>query len=137
MAIVTTYILYTNTQRLFQWSLGEKLRSISSAAALQFTPADLDQIRAHDDWKKPIYRKAVLALQQIRQHPNRVKYIYILRNTADPNEMEFVADADSLYPDTPVDLNGDGKIDDSDALTYPGDPYDVKPFPEFQRLGFV
>ena len=80
---------YTNTQRLFQWSLGEKLRSIASVAALQFTPADLDQIRAHDDWKKPIYRKVVLALQQIRRHTNRVKYIYILRKTADAGQRQL------------------------------------------------
>ena len=43
---LTTYILYTNTQRLFRWSLEEKLRSIAAVAALQFSPSELDQIRA-------------------------------------------------------------------------------------------
>lgn len=134
---LTTGILYFSTRRLFRWSLEEKLRAIASVAALQFTAAELELIREHDDWTKPAYQRIVSELQNIRRHTSRVRYIYILRRTNDPNTMEFVADADSLYPDTPVDLNGDGKIDDSDALTHPGDPYDVSRFPEFQRDGFT
>ncbi|HEX3151568.1 MAG TPA: hypothetical protein VHR66_26060 [Gemmataceae bacterium] len=47
-----------------------------------------------------------------------------------------MADADSLDPDTPVELNGDGTINDEDALTRPGDPYDISRFPAFQRDAF-
>lgn len=136
VTVVTTYLLYANTQRLFRWSVEETLRSVAGVAALQFASDQLDQIQGHDDWKKPVYRQVVIALENIRRHTSHVKFIYILRKTADPNTMEFVADADSLDPDTPVDLNSDGKIDDSDALTHPGDPYDVSQFPEFQRDGF-
>lgn len=132
----TTSLLYTSTQRLFRWSLEEKLRSIATVAALQFSPAELDQILDSEDWRKPAYRQVVLALQDIRRHTSRVKYIYILRKTDDPGTMAFVADADSLTPETPIDLNGDGTIDDSDALTRPGEPYDVSAFPEFQQQGF-
>lgn len=78
-----------------------------------------------------------MELQRIRRHTRKLKYIYILRKTNDPNTLEFVADADSLTPDIPVDLNEDGTIDDSDALTYPGDPYDISEFPEFKRDAFV
>lgn len=136
VTIATTYLLYKNTQRLFRWSVEEKLRSVASVAALQFDPEQLDQIQGHDDWKKQVYKEVVAALQDIRRRTSHVRFIYILRQTPDPNTMEFVADADSLDPDTPIDLNGDGKIDDSDALTHPGDPYDVSRFPEFQRDGF-
>jgi signal transduction histidine kinase len=85
----------------------------------------------------PPYERAVQQLGRIRAQAPNIRYAYILRGTADPNTMQFVADADSLHPDQPVDLNGDGRIDDEDALTFPGDAYDVSEFPEFRTAAFM
>lgn len=134
---LTTYVLYTNTQALFRWSLDERLRAIAAVAATTFDPADLDRIHGPESVPSNAYRTAVLRLQHIRERTPRVRYAYILRQTADPDTLAFVADADSLDPDRPVDLNGDGVIDDQDALTRPGDPYDVSDFPEFRRDAFT
>jgi len=70
--------------------------AIASVASTRFDLKTLGRIQGHDDSRPDIYRQVVLALQQIRSQTHNVKYIYILRRTADPNTMAFVADADSL-----------------------------------------
>lgn len=132
-----TILLYTQMQQVFRVGLDERLKELAAVAAVEFDPALLDRITGPESVGTPVYQQAVRTLQRIRAQAPDVRYAYILRRTADPNTMDFVADADSLRPDQPVDLNGDGIIDDADALTTPGDPYDVSPFPEFREAAFV
>ncbi|MDD5750915.1 MAG: HAMP domain-containing sensor histidine kinase [Candidatus Peribacteraceae bacterium] len=133
----TTYILYTKTEQLFRWSVDQRMLALASVASTQFNPDELDKITKHDSYKTDAYQKIVQELMNIRNHADKLKFAYILRKTNDPNNMEFVTDADSLHPDVPEDINGDGIIDESDQKTYPGDPYDVSSFPEFKRDAFV
>jgi hypothetical protein len=133
----TTYFLYVRTEQLFRASLNERMLSLASETSTHFDPAALDAITGHDSYESDAYRKIVLELQRIRKHTNALKFIYILRKTADPNTMAFVADAESLRPDVPEDINGDGKIDKGDQKTYPGDPYDVSTFPQFKNEAFL
>lgn len=132
-----TYVLYRTMQQVFRAAIDERLSSMASIAATSFDPAALDRIKGRESIGTPAYEAAVEQLQRIRSQASNVRYAYILRRTSDPNTMEFVADADSLHPDREIDLNGDGIIDDEDALTYPGDPYDVSPFPEFREAAFL
>lgn len=134
---LTTFWLYSTTQRLFRWSIDERLIGLASVAAIQFDPAELDEIVGPQSISSPVYRDVVERLDTIRRETRKVRYAYILRQTADPLLLEFVADADSLEPDVPIDLNGDGVIDELDALVHPGDPYDVSEFPEFRAAAFV
>jgi signal transduction histidine kinase len=137
MAILaTTLLLYKLTQQLFRDGLDDRMIAAASIAAAQFDPVPLEAIRGPQSVKTEAYRHAVLQLRWIRANTANVKYIYILRKTKDPNQLEFVADADSLDPSAKIDLNGDGVIDDQDALTSPGDPYDIQPFPEFRAAAF-
>lgn len=134
---VTTSLLYAKTQQLFRWSIDERMLAVASVAATKFDPDTLDRIGGPESVGSDAYEQAVRELQRIRRHTPRLRFIYILRKTDDPDTLEFVADADSLHPDVPVDLNGDGTIDESDALTYPGDPYPISSFPEFRLDAFV
>ena len=110
--------------------------AVTSLAASQFRPADLDVITGSDSTRTDAYRNAVLELQRIRQNTPRVRFAYILRPTDNPDIFAFVADADSLDPAATIDLNSDGQIDDEDTLVWPGDPYDVTEFPEFRDAAF-
>lgn len=134
---LTTFWLYSTTQRLFRWSIDERLIGLASVAAIQFDPAELDEIVGPESVPSPVYRDVVERLDTIRRETRKVRYAYILRQTDDPLQLQFVADADSLEPDVPIDLNGDGVIDELDALVHPGDPYDVSEFPEFRAAAFV
>jgi signal transduction histidine kinase len=131
-----TYLLYVTTQNLFRRSIDERLLELAPVAALQFDPRELDEIVGRESVESDLYREIVHRLQDIRQETRRVRYAYILRQSDDSTTFEFVADADSLDPNVPVDLNGDGRIDESDALVFPGDPYDVSSFPEFRASAF-
>ena len=132
-----TYVLYGTAQHVFRLGIDDRLKSMASIAAVNFDASALDPIQGRESVDTPAYQQAVGQLQRIRADALNIRYAYILRSTDDPNTMQFVADADSLHPDQKIDLNGDGIIDDSDALTYPGDPYDVSPFPEFRQDAFV
>lgn len=133
----TTYVLYTKTQDLFRWSLDERLIALASVASTRFEPQKLDKIVGADSIGSEAYKEAVLKLQEIRNRTQKVRYAYILRKTDDPNTLEFVADADSLTPEIPKDLNGDGTINEDDELVFPGDPYDVSELPEFREQAFI
>jgi signal transduction histidine kinase len=105
-------------------------------AAVQFNPLELDEIEGKKSIGTKIYEKTVLQLQEIRfQNPN-IRYIYIQRNTDDKNILEFVADADALHPENVIDLNNNGKIDEDEELSLPGDSYDVSDYPEFVKIAF-
>lgn len=132
-----TYVLYRSMQHVFRVGIDERLTSIASVGAVSFTPQLLDRIHGPESVGTAAYEQAVRQLQYLRASAPNVRFAYILRRTDDPNRMEFVADADSLHPEDKVDLNGDGVINDEDALTSPGDPYDVSPFPEFRAAAFL
>lgn len=133
----TTYRLYRQMQLVFRQNVEERLMAIATVASTQFSPEDLDRITGPESVAAPIYAGTVLALQRIRRRTPDIRFLYILRATNDPSSMEFVADADSLHPDLPVDLNEDGVIDDADALVFPGETYDVSGLAEFRAAAFV
>jgi hypothetical protein len=60
-----------------------------------------------------------------------VKYAYIFRPTKDPNILEFVVDADSNYfiPESGIDHNLDGKLDQSDMNVFAGSSYPASQAP--------
>jgi hypothetical protein len=100
--------------------------SIAANAALQFDAADIAEVREPADIHKQAYERLIRQLNVIRnQNAGVIRYAYIMRATDDPQYWAFVADADSLYPDVPKDLNGDGMITDADHMPIPGELYDM------------
>lgn len=122
--------LYMNHRSLNLERLRDEARSIVTTGALQFDAADLAQIQTEDDIRKPVYAKTVALLNLIRRSNPNIRYAYIMRKTDDPLKLSFVADADSLRPKDRKDLNHDGVLNAADALSYPGDQYDISAFPE-------
>jgi signal transduction histidine kinase len=137
LTLFVTALLYTQIQTLFRQRLQERLVSMASTAAVHLDAETLAKIEGADSVDSPEYKKVVIELNKLRAANRDIKYIYILRKTDDPNIFEFVADADSLDPSAEVDLNGDGVIDESDALNWPGDEYDVSEFGELRDFGFL
>ncbi len=136
LTVITTLVLYNKTQEFFRWSLNERMLALASIASTEFEAEDLNKITGPESIHLNVYKETVIKLQRIRNKTDKLKYIYILRETNNPNELEFVADADSLEPDKPIDLNEDGIVDEEDALTFPGDIYDISEFPEFKEAAF-
>ena len=114
IAAAITYGFYRHNLSLNTKRIQEKVLGIAATGALQFNPADLDQLRTLKDIEKPEYKKVIYQLNEIRRQNQGVKYICIMRPTKDVNTWEFVADADSLQS---TSIGGEN---------YPGQPYDVR-----------
>lgn len=137
--IVTLFVsnlIYRNVEWFFQYSLQKRVKAIAVTASLQFDPKVLDNIKDINSVPESSYIQTVIKLQKIRENNQDLRFIYIQKKTQNPNQLLFVADADSLNPNGKIDLNRDGIIDDSDALNYPGQEYDVSEYPEFAKIAF-
>jgi hypothetical protein len=128
-----TYGLYRNAQQQNYERLRDKVESVASVGALQINYKDVEAVHTIDDIKKPEYARLVAILDMIRRSDADLQYAYIMRKTDNPKHYSFVADADSLNPFLKKDINLDGVIDESDALTYPGELYDHSQFPDMNE----
>lgn len=116
-AVFFWQVAYTNLQRM-----REQVKSVAATGALQFDVKDLDQLHTKADITKPEYAKVIGQLNAIRDQNTDVAYMYILRKI-EGDQYEFVADADSLDPDTLYDINKDGLINSADENIAPGKLY--------------
>jgi len=131
---ILTYGLYSYSYFLNLQKIREKALSIAATGALQFEAQELATLQTSEDIRKPAYEKAIEKLNGIRNQNPSVRYAYIMRPTDEENTLEFVADADSLDPAAKKDLNGDGRIDDADWLSPPGEPYDISNIPAAKEV---
>lgn len=130
IAGVITFGLYASNRQANLERMRDAVIAIASTGALQFDARDINQIHGEEDISKPEYAKLVAKLNLIRCSNPDIQYAYLMRKTEDPNTLNFIADADSLRPSDKKDLNNDGVLDAADALSYPGDDYDISAFPE-------
>jgi signal transduction histidine kinase len=133
-AIIASWILYTQTIALLTDNLRQRLLSISVTQAANIRPEALLALQSEQDWVKPEWREVVTQLKRAKDTNDDIVFMYIFRKTdEDPSQMEFVADAESLYPyantdlypQNDVDANKDGVVDPegADKLQWPGQPY--------------
>lgn len=121
--IVFTFIVSSRT--MMQNQLKEEIRNLASTATLLFDATDLNKLRAAKDVRLPEYQRVIKLLNEIRTKNPEIRFAYILRPTENSILFSFVADADSLHPDIPYDMNGDGVINEEDEQVAPGTAYDV------------
>ncbi|MEQ1849147.1 MAG: hypothetical protein ABL890_00990 [Candidatus Peribacteraceae bacterium] len=105
--------------------LQDHLKATAAIGALQIDARDVQAVWGAEDITTEAYARLVASLNTIRRSDPSIRYAYIMRKTDDPNMLAFVADADSLVPSVPLDLNDNRVIGREDELSYPGDPYDI------------
>lgn len=137
VTLILSFYIFLEIKQLFKESLQQRVLAIVQTAALSFDPKELDQITGKSSIETAVYKKITLKLQEIRMQNASLKFIDIYRKTPDPTLFEYVSDADSIHPDIPIDINGDGVIDDEDALNFPGDIYDGSNVPNFIENAFI
>ncbi|PIR49116.1 hypothetical protein COU80_00845 [Candidatus Peregrinibacteria bacterium CG10_big_fil_rev_8_21_14_0_10_55_24] len=126
---VSAFFVYKNTETLLEERLKQRLISIVATATLQFDTSDIQDIWDESDVDTIPFIRVTNQLIDIRNANEDIKYAYILRATENKNIFKFVADADSMDPYAEIDLNGDGVLNDDDALVIPGDEYDAADYP--------
>ena len=132
--LVSSQLLYTRTVDVLTENLRQRLLTISITAAANINGEDLSVLENEADWTRPEWARVVNTLNRAKYSNKDVVFMYIFRKLKDdPNEMEFVADADSINPyantdnnsNNDVDVNRDGVIEPEgpDKLQWPGQPY--------------
>ncbi len=113
--------VYVNTQRV-----REEVKAIAATAMAQLNPLAMDiaNIKDISDTTRPEYKYITALLNEIRNSNSSLKYAYILRPLKSGTLTEFVIDADSMLSQD-IDNNGDGKIDELDNFSLPGEVYDL------------
>jgi two-component system, sensor histidine kinase len=121
--------LFVRSRSALREEIRERLRAVAATAAMQFDAETLASIHRPDDMRTPAFMQVVHTLDAVRQTIPGIRYAYIFRRTADPDVVEFVADADSLAEAMESDVNEDGIISPDEEPSYPGDAYDVSTIP--------
>lgn len=122
---------YVGSKNLKQ--IQQYLERYATISAQLIDPNDVEAIHTRRDIHLPSYEKLISKLRLIRRYDADIQYVYIMRKTEDPGIFSFVADADSFNPDMQKDINLDGKIDEVDALNFPGESYSIDGFPIMQE----
>lgn len=136
LTVAITYVLYNYTQVLLKERLQERLVAIVATSAQEIKYGDVLGVEGIDDLNSSEMESLVGNLERMREANTDITYAYIMRKTEDPNEFEFVADADSLVPYEEWDFNGDGEVTEDEEIPLPGDPFDVSEYPILRDESF-
>ncbi|MDO8468176.1 MAG: ATP-binding protein [Candidatus Peribacter sp.] len=115
----------------------DRLRNEAAIAALNFTGEELASIHTQADMQSPEFGALVWRLKDIRARTPQIRFAYIMRRTADPDMLEFVADADALSSVEELDANKNGVLDTSEEPGLPGDLYPITDMTALQSAAFV
>lgn len=129
VTVVGVNIVYTRTQNILKERLQERLISIASTAAIEFTNININSIENRVDIGKKELRETTDKMRRIRDANKNLKFIYLLRETDDINKKVFIADADTLAALSEIDANQNGQLDEEEIPPQPGDEYDTSELP--------
>lgn len=135
LASVITYVLFTYTENLLKERLQERLLAIVSTASIQFNESDIKEInkKKMDSFK---LRQVVDQLNAIKSVNKNIRYAYIMKRTNDINNLEFIADAESLATPLELDTNRDGILQENEKAPLPGDLFDISEYPTLKYEAF-
>lgn len=143
VTVGVSWLLYRHTVNLLTENLRERLLSIATTQAANIDSDDIQALKVEEDWKKPEWSRIVSGLKKAKESNDNIVFMYIFRKKmANPLEMEFVADAESINPyanldkdpTNDVDANNDGIIepDGADNLQWPAQDYPEPPVETFE-----
>lgn len=128
LTVGVIYLVYLQTQTILKERLKERLEAIAATAAIQFDANEIEKIQELEKadpelaLKSSELARTVDRMKKIRDSNKNLQYIYIWSKTDDPNTFAFTADAEMIDP---IDLDGNGVIEDIEIPPAPGEPYDV------------
>lgn len=122
------YLVYGQTQDILKERLRLRLTAIASTAVLGIDGdqveriIDLEAVDPDAALSSQDLSQVVSQMKKIRDANDNIQYIYIWNKTDDPNTVKFAADAEMIDP---IDLDGNGVIEDIEIPPAPGEDYDV------------
>ncbi|MDO8648742.1 MAG: HAMP domain-containing sensor histidine kinase [Candidatus Peregrinibacteria bacterium] len=128
VTIVCVIIVYNQTQGILKERLRERITSIVSTAVLSIDAEEVKRLikleRADSDvaLKSKELINIISYIRKVRDANRNIRYIYILDRNDLSENVNFTADAEMIDP---IDIDGNGKIEDVEIPPAPGEDYDV------------
>lgn len=130
-------LFHLRGEKVVETQLRERMLSTVAIAAREFDASQIERVTGTDDADTAAYRTLVSQLKDIRALSPNVRFAYIMRRTADPKMLTFVADADGLSGTEELDTNGNGTVDEDEEPGMPGDEYPIIDVKALQDKAFL
>ncbi|MDD3896750.1 MAG: ATP-binding protein [Candidatus Peribacteraceae bacterium] len=127
---------YNRSENVLDTMLKDHIRTVVTVASKQIDGDAVERIRDASSVETAEFRSTLEVLNKIRADIPTIRYVYIMRQTEDPNIVTFVVDADAYLTEAELDEDGDGIISEEEAVPLPGEPYNVERVPELQGNAF-
>src|SRR3989338_11146529 len=107
-----TWFLYGHTVNLLTENLRERLLSIVTTQVANIDVHVVEALQKEEDWKKPEWKRLVTRLKRSKDHNGDIVFMYVYRRNKDnPEQLEFVADAESINPYANADADSTNDVD--------------------------
>lgn len=139
MICLITYVMYVQTQLILTERLRQHIQSIVATAANEFNIQDINAVKNESNISSWQFARLVHQLQNIKKANPDVTYAYIMRrlDAKNPEQLEFVADANSLDAPDLLDVDEDGVVSDEEKAPLPGEHFDATQYPELLKEAFI
>lgn len=127
ITLIVVTIFFSQTQSILELRLKQRLIAVSSTAALQFDPKQIEKLVDNTDVHSKDLKFVISQMKNIRDANPDIRYIYIWAKTGKENILKFIADAEMIEP---IDDNENGTIDEDELPPSPGEEYDISETPE-------
>ena len=128
---------FLRSQSVLKTDLQEKLMTYATLSAARFTAQEIEAIQGEEDMGTPLFRELVARTKSIKNSLPDVTFVYVMRRTQDPMQLEFVLEDDMLDTIEELDENGDGILQADEKVVVPGELFDISDVPAMQHDAFV
>lgn len=132
LAVSGVVWFYLHSSAILRADIHDHLKTYAALAAMDFTAEELQRIRDKSDMETPLFSNLVTRAERIQQTLPNVTYVYAMRKTDDPMQLEFIIENGMLWTFEQNDENGDGIIQPDEEPTYPGERFDITDMPAMQ-----
>ena len=138
LLVITGTVFLLRSRHVMEAQLMNELRNTATIGAMQFDATAITMIRERATLKSsPELRETVKKLQAIRDSIPGIRFAYIMRRTADPSLLAFVADADLGLETDDLDRNKNSFVDPDEEPALPGELYDWSLSPVLGEEAFL
>jgi signal transduction histidine kinase len=134
--LLTGAFFYMRAQDVMEQQMRNQMASIAAAAALAVDGDVIDAIDGPEDINSVFYNNTIRDLNRLREETG-LRFVYILRRTSDPMNLEFVADADAARTPEELDVDNSGSVDADEEPGFPGEAYDISEDKTLQGPAFL
>lgn len=124
VAILSTVLFY-RARLVMEGQLKDRLMTVATVAGMHFDGTDTEKVDVKHGKKNQSYFTLVRKLNALQQAIPDIRFVYIVKPSELTDQFVFVADGTAALTKKQLDVNGNGRVDENEMPSYPGDIYAV------------